>query len=67
MRWESAQAERNSLQAEKVALRQKGREQAEEMVLTQGSVALEDMEEAGAAALEGDGVGESRTKGGNDS
>lgn len=49
-----------------MALEQKGREQAEETALVQGSTALEDMEVVGAAALEGADTGEDRTEGGND-
>lgn len=78
MRWGPVLTEGHSLQAEKVALGQecrdqeeadpgqKDREQAEETAMASGSTALEDMEEAGAAALEGAGAGEDRTEGRND-
>lgn len=66
MHWEPVLTDRNSLQAEKAAWGQKGRERAEETALASGSMALEDMEEAGAAALEGEDTGEDRTEGGND-
>lgn len=49
-----------------MALGQKGREQAEETATASGSTAMEDMEEADAAALEEAGTGEDRTEGGND-
>ena len=58
MRWEPVLTDRNSPQAEKADPGQKGREQAEETALVQGSTALEDMEEAG--------TGEDRTEGRND-
>ena len=58
--------DRNSLQAEKAAPGQKSREQAEETAMASGSTALEDMEEDGAAALEGAGAEKDRTEGGND-
>lgn len=66
MHWEPVLTDRNSLQAEKAVLGQEGREQAEETVLVQGSTILEDLEKAGAAALEGAGAEEDRTEGGND-
>ena len=60
MRWEPVLTERNRLKGEKAVP-----DEAEEMALVQGSTALEDMEKAGTAALEGEDVGEGRTEGGN--
>jgi hypothetical protein len=66
MHWEPVLTDRNSLQTEKAAPEQKDREQAEEKVMAQGSTGPEDMGEAGAAAPEGVGAGESKAEGGND-